>query len=67
MTGRSAKYRVSDSSEADLLDYSDMAQLHPPYVVEAHAVGVKERFSDPKRCEYLKLEEIPLAKATNNR
>ena len=47
---RSSTYRVSESSSAaDLLEYTDMAQLHPPHVVEANAVAVKERLSDPKR------------------
>ena len=42
-------YRSSESSEAGLLDYFSMAQLHPPYVVEASAVCVKQRLNDPKR------------------
>lgn len=46
---RQDTYRVSESSEAGLLEYSSMAQLHPPYVVEAQAVGVKERSNDQKR------------------
>ena len=47
---RSSTLGVSESSSAaDLLEYADMAQLHPPYVVEANAVGVKERLTDHKR------------------
>ena len=54
---KSAKYSASESSESGLLspsqDYgvysTGMAQLHPPYVMEARAVAVKERAADPKR------------------
>lgn len=49
---RSAAYRASESSETGLLDDDTMAQLHPPYVVQASAVSVKERFNDPKRYGY---------------
>ena len=52
-------HRASESSESGLLDYTYentredytgiMARLHPPYVVEAEAIGVRERVEDPKR------------------
>ena len=50
--GRSKPYVLTScrqGSSADLLDNDDMAQLHPPYVLEAEAVAVKERSNDPKR------------------
>lgn len=61
---RSATYRAaSESSEADLLEYSNMSQLHPPYVLEASAVAVKPRANDPKRYVSLEKEKKEAKKA----
>ncbi len=53
---RARAYTVSESSEGLLHNgvsrlklYGDMAQLHPPYVVEASSSAVKESVNNPKR------------------
>lgn len=47
---RSGTYSAVSESCGDLPVFcSDMAQLHPPYVLEAAATDVKERSNDPKR------------------